>query len=148
ARAADLRYEPEAGPPLRVRAHPVLLGQALDNLLDNACKYSPAGTPVTLRTWEEAGDVCLTVEDEGCGIAAEDLPHVFEPFYRSRGARQDCAGAGLGLAVAARVVASFRGSLTAASAPGKGSRFTLRLPALAASPSTGSATGRKNSAGA
>jgi len=73
------------------------------------------------------------VEDAGRGIAAEDLPHIFEPFYRSPEARRlGRAGTGLGLAVARRVAAAFGGGLTAESRPGRGSRFTLKLPAAAA----------------
>jgi two-component system, OmpR family, sensor kinase len=118
------------GGPLEVRVQAPLLGQLLDNLLDNACKYSDPGTPITLRLGCEAGAVLLSVEDAGCGIAAEDLPHVFEPFYRSERARHaGRPGVGLGLAVAQRIAASFGGDLRAHSEPGRGSRFTLRLPA-------------------
>jgi signal transduction histidine kinase len=127
-RAADLQPEPAEGP-LWVRAHPALLGQALDNLLDNACKYSPPGSPVHVRTWEDGEAVCLGVEDQGDGIAAEDLPHVFEPFYRAAQARErGVGGVGLGLAVAARIVVAGGGRLTAHSEAGQGSRFTIRLP--------------------
>ena len=81
-----------------------LLGQLLDNLLENACKYSAAGTLITVSLLEEGGVVPLSVADTGCGIAIEDLPHVFEPFYRSAQARsQGVAGVGLGLAVAERI---------------------------------------------
>jgi heavy metal sensor kinase len=126
--AADLHPQAGGGP-LWVRAHPTLLGQALDNLLDNACKYGPPGSPVRLRAWQEGGAVCLGVEDEGPGVAAEDLPRLFEPFYRARQARAlGVGGAGLGLSVAARIVAAFGGEVRAESALGKGSRFTIRLP--------------------
>jgi heavy metal sensor kinase len=128
-RGADLRLEVDSVGPLRVRAQAALLGQLLDNLLDNACKYSERGTPITLAAWGEGGVVALTVEDAGRGIAAEDLPHVFEPFYRSPEARQQgVGGVGLGLAVARRIAAAFGGTLDAQGRPGQGVRLTLRLP--------------------
>ncbi len=127
-RRADVRLEVPAGP-LRVRAQRPLLGQLLDNLLDNACKYSEPGAPITLAARAEKGGVALTVEDAGRGIAAEDLPHVFEPFYRSPEARRrGVGGVGLGLAVARRIAAAFGGTLDAQGGSGKGTRLTLRLP--------------------
>jgi signal transduction histidine kinase len=109
--------------------HPALLGQLLDNLLDNACKYSEPGSPVTVRLGGSDGAVTLAVEDVGPGIDPVDLPHVFEPFYRSARARPGRAGVGLGLAVARRIAAALGGSLAAESEPGRGARFLLRLPA-------------------
>jgi signal transduction histidine kinase len=101
----------------------------LDNLLENACKYSGPGTPIVVRTWCEPGAVVLAVEDRGCGSPAEDLPRVFEPFYRAESARRlGRAGVGLGLAVARRIAATHRGTITAESEPGGGSRFVVRLP--------------------
>ncbi|HZY84983.1 MAG TPA: ATP-binding protein [Gemmataceae bacterium] len=127
-RGADLRLDVRPGP-LRVRAQAALLGQLLDNLLDNACKYSERGTPITLAARAEGGVVALSVEDAGGGIAGEDLPHVFEPFYRSPDARQrGVGGVGLGLAVARRIAAAFGGSLDVQSRSGQGTRLTLRLP--------------------
>ena len=127
ARAADLSVETGEGQ-LWAWIHPALLGQAVDNVLDNACKYSDPGTPVTVRAWSEGEAVCLGVEDRGRGIEAEDLPRVFESFYRARGARLSrSGGVGLGLAVAARIVASFGGRIEAKSEPGRGTLFTIRL---------------------
>jgi signal transduction histidine kinase len=128
-RAADLRLETPDGLRLEVHAHAPLLAQAVDNLLENACKYGEPGSPITLRAWQQPGLVCVAVEDRGCGIAAEDLPHIFEPFYRSRQARERrVSGLGLGLAVAARAVRALGGEITAKSQPGKGSLFTIQLP--------------------
>jgi heavy metal sensor kinase len=129
-RAADLRLECPRGSGVLARVQPALLGQLLDNLLDNAFKYSAAGTPVVLRVAPESGAVSLSVEDAGCGIAPEHLPHVFEPFYRapvSPGAA--CPGVGLGLAVAQRIARAFGGTLGVESEVGRGSQFRLRLPA-------------------
>jgi heavy metal sensor kinase len=114
--------------PLWVRAHAGLLAQVLDNLLDNACKYSAAGSPVTLRVWRQDGEARLAVEDRGHGIAAEDRRHVFDPFFRSAEARRCGAGVGLGLAVTARIVEALGGRIELISEPGRGSCFVLALP--------------------
>lgn len=128
ARAADLHLESTAAGPLMVSVQPPLLGQLVDNLLENACKYSQPGTPITCRLGREKGLVVLTVEDQGSGIAPEDLPHIFEPFYRSAQARRlGLGGVGLGLAVAQRIAGAFGGSLDVESVPGQGSRFSVRL---------------------
>ena len=111
------------------RAHRPLLGQLLDNLLENACKYSDPGTPIVVRARSEGDVVALEVEDHGCGIPAEDLPRVFEPFHRAEAARRlGLAGVGLGLAVARRIAEAHRGTIAAESTPGFGSRFLVRLP--------------------
>jgi signal transduction histidine kinase len=135
-RAHDLHMDASAGDrPFWVRVHPPLLAQAVDNLLDNACKYSAPGTPIALRLWRETGVAALSVEDQGCGIAEDELPHVFEPFYRSPTARRRGEnGVGLGLAVARRVVAAFGGTISVQANPGLGSRFVIRLPSIAETP--------------
>ncbi len=128
-RAADIRFEGRDSELLWTRAHPPLLGQLVDNLLENACKYSEPGTPVIVRAWCEPAAVALAVEDCGCGIPAEDLPRVFEPFHRAESARRlGHAGVGLGLAVARRIAATHGGTITADSEPGRGSRFVVLLP--------------------
>jgi two-component system, OmpR family, sensor kinase len=129
ARAADLHAEITGDPPPMVRVYPTLLAQLLDNLLENAFKYSLPGTPVIVRGWREHGAVALAVEDRGCGLSAEDVTHVFEPFFRAEPARREGqSGVGLGLSVARRIAATFGGSLDVRSEPGKGSAFVLRLP--------------------
>jgi signal transduction histidine kinase len=128
-RGADLCFEGSDGDPPWTRVHRPLLGQLLDNLLENACKYSGPGTPIVVRAWCEPGAVAMAVEDRGCGIPAEDLPRVFEPFYRAESARRlGRAGVGLGLAVARRIAATHGGTIAAESEPGRGSRFVVRLP--------------------
>ena len=107
-----------------VRAHPPLLGQLLDNLLDNARKHGRPGTPIRVETSQENDVVTLAVEDAGPGIPPEDIPHLFEPFYRSAQARRrGTPGVGLGLAVAHRIAVAFGGSLNVRSQPGKGCAF-------------------------
>jgi signal transduction histidine kinase len=114
---------------LWVRVQPALLGQLLDNLIDNACKYSSAVSPIKLRLDADVTGVMLSVEDQGAGIAPEDLPHIFEPFYRSaRARRQGRPGVGLGLAVARRIAEVFDGQISVSSVVGQGTRFVLRLP--------------------
>jgi heavy metal sensor kinase len=129
-RAADLKLDLHANDCLDVEANQPLLSQLVDNLLENACKYSCPGTAVTLRVRREGRDVVLSVEDSGPGISTEDLQHVFEPFYRSAASRrQGIGGVGLGLAVALRIAIVHGGSLDVESLVGQGSRFSLRLPA-------------------
>jgi signal transduction histidine kinase len=126
-RSADVGFEASGGP-VWADVHPDLFGELLDALLDNALKYSRAGARAVVRVGRDGGP-WVEVEDRGGGIAAEDLPHLFRPFFRSDAARKrGVPGAGLGLAVAARIAAAHGGSLTAESEPGRGSRFRARLP--------------------
>jgi two-component system, OmpR family, sensor histidine kinase MprB len=109
--------------PTIVAAVPARLERAVSNLLDNAVKYSPRGEPVEIRLL--GGE--LTVRDHGPGISAEDLPHVFDRFYRGAEARGR-PGSGLGLAIVAQVAGQLGGSVTAERAPGGGALMRLRLP--------------------
>jgi heavy metal sensor kinase len=128
-RAADLRTEVGGDGPFVARVQPLLLGQLLDNLIDNAFKYSDPGRPVVLRLRREGGAVALDVEDAGRGIAGDDLGHVFEPFYRSADSRRrGLPGVGLGLAMVQRIAAVLGGTVTVKSSEGTGSRFTVSLP--------------------
>src|SRR5262249_33141381 len=121
---------------ITVRAQPALLGQLVDNLLDNAVKYSAPGSPVTLRVARDTSGALLSVEDRGAGIAAEDLPHIFEPFYRSAEARQHARrgrpGAGPGGARPRRIATALGGELTAKSEHEQWTRLTLHLPSQSA----------------
>jgi signal transduction histidine kinase len=127
-RHPDVAFRSDAGAALRVEAYSPLLRELVGNLIDNALKYSPPGTPVVIRAHAEGGSVALSVEDGGPGIPPADLPHVFDPFFRSRAATGH-PGSGLGLAVAARIAGAFGGRVTAENRPGGGSRFTVTLPA-------------------
>ncbi len=124
----SLRCEP---PPqaIRILGDRNRLAQALDNLLDNALRYTPAGGEVLVRLEATAEEAILTVADTGEGIPAEALPHLFERFYRADPARGG-VGAGLGLAIVREIVQAHGGSVAVESQPGEGSRFTLRLPRL------------------
>ena len=115
--------------PLPVRVQPALLAELVNNLLDNAARYSDPGSPIRVGLRRAGPAVELSVEDRGIGIADEEIPHLFEPFYRSPEARRrGASGLGLGLSVAARLAAAFGGAIEVSSRHGQGSRFTLRLP--------------------
>jgi two-component system sensor histidine kinase MprB len=110
--------------PATVTAAPSALARAVANLLDNAAKWSPEGGVVDVSVRGGA----VTVRDRGPGIAAEDLPRVFDRFYRAAGAR-GLPGSGLGLAIVKQVAEAHGGAVTAAPADGGGSIFRLELPA-------------------
>ena len=107
--------------------------QAADILLDNAVKYTPEGGEVRMSVREQDGWACLEVSDTGVGISAEQIPHIFERFYRADRARSS-PGAGLGLSIARQIAEAHGGSISVESELGKGSTFTLRIPKQAARP--------------
>ncbi|WP_422931471.1 sensor histidine kinase [Singulisphaera sp. PoT] len=116
--------------PAWVHVHPVLLGQLLDNLIDNAEKYGVSAAPIRVRVSRENSMVILGVEDEGHGIAPSDLPRVFEPFYRASSARRPTSqGVGLGLAIVHRIATVLGGRVEVQSELGRGCRFECHLPA-------------------
>lgn len=126
-RFADLQFHVTSG---IVRVDSLLFGQAMDNLVENAFKYSPSGSTVRVESRCKENEVEIVVEDEGPGIASEDRGRIFEPFFRSGMARRrGIPGVGLGLAVTARIVAAFGGRIEVISEEGQGTRFTLWLPA-------------------
>ncbi|WP_407699002.1 sensor histidine kinase [Streptomyces katsurahamanus] len=141
AAAQQARAE-TAGVALRVRAadglpqltaDPVRLRQAVGNLVSNAVRHTPPGGTVTLRAYdsgERPGQwLAVAVADTGEGITAENLPHVFDRFWRAEKSRnRRMGGSGLGLAIVRNLTEAHGGTVTAASEPGKGAEFTLRLP--------------------
>ncbi|MGI3776902.1 MAG: ATP-binding protein [Janthinobacterium lividum] len=125
-----------ADPAPAALADPALLEQVLVNLLENAVKYAPAGSLTLVRITAEPGLACLSVADEGIGIPADDLPHVFDSFFRARRGDRVAPGTGLGLAIARGLVEAMGGRIDARSpradlpADGlPGTVLTLRLPA-------------------
>jgi two-component system sensor histidine kinase MprB len=123
--ANDVRFRLVAEPTL-VRGVPARLDRAVTNLLDNAAKWSPAGELVEV---EVAGGT-VGVRDHGPGISDDDLPFIFDRFYRSAEARS-MPGSGLGLAIVRQVAEAHGGHVTAERPPGGGSRFVLSVPAVA-----------------
>jgi two-component system sensor histidine kinase KdpD len=108
---------------------PVLFEQALFNILDNAGKYAPAGTAITVRGWRDGDAVVLQVLDEGRGIAPNELEQIFGKFYRARKGDQVRAGTGLGLAIARGFIEAMHGTVIAANRSDRpGAVFTIRLP--------------------
>ena len=124
ARAPQVRFVTALSPTL-VQADPVLLERAVSNLLENAVKYSPPGAPIEVSV--RGGEV--VVQDHGPGIAEEDLPRVFDRFYRAAAARSK-PGAGLGLAIV-REAAEAHGGTATAESNASGARFKLALPSTA-----------------
>jgi PAS domain S-box-containing protein len=107
------------------------LGQVAANLLDNAVKYSPAGSPVEVQVRSAGDGVEFTVTDHGIGIAPEHQDRIFERFYQVDSSRsRDIGGMGLGLAICRYTVQSHGGAIGVQSAEGQGSTFTVRLPLL------------------
>jgi signal transduction histidine kinase len=117
---------------LPVHADEGELRRALRHLLTNALHYTPAGGFITVTTAADRRQIVFTVSDTGIGIAPEDLPRIFDPFYRADPARQiDSGGMGLGLSVVKMIVEAHNGQIAVQSQPGIGSSFTLSLPIVA-----------------
>jgi two-component system sensor histidine kinase KdpD len=114
-----------------VRGDAALLEQVLFNLLDNADKYSPPGSVTRIAAFASAGEVRITVTDEGIGIPKDALSKIFDKFYRVAGGDGRAPGTGLGLSICAAIVTAMGGTITARSptASGKGSEFEVALPA-------------------
>ena len=114
---------------IRAEINAPLFEQAVSNLLENALKYSPEGSPVTLSCDQDEGRTCIEVRDTGSGIAAEHLPRLFERFYRVDKARsRQMGGTGLGLAIVKHIAQAHQGLVTVTSELGVGSTFTIILP--------------------
>jgi two-component system sensor histidine kinase BaeS len=124
--AAGLTVERQLAPAW-VTADPRWLHQVVTNLLTNALKFTPADGRVTVRSGTQGPSAVLRVTDTGAGIPADELPHIFERFWRGRQAAHT-SGSGIGLAVAAELARAHGGQLAASSEPGRGTEMTLTLP--------------------
>lgn len=114
---------------IAVRINPPLLEQAVVNLIDNAVKYSDSGKTVRVEAAESGSEVIISVIDDGCGIAKEHLPRLFERFYRVDRARsRELGGTGLGLAIVKHIAKAHGGHVAVESTLGKGSTFVIHLP--------------------
>jgi two-component system sensor histidine kinase SenX3 len=115
--------------PLAARADSDAAYQCIHNLIDNALKYSPKGSPVTIGSGRRDGGVVLQVSDRGPGIAPEEQDLVFDQFYRAGSADVGgVQGAGIGLALVKRIMRAHGGTVTLESRPGEGSTFQLTFP--------------------
>ncbi|MFJ3671002.1 sensor histidine kinase [Streptomyces sp. NPDC090106] len=129
AAAAGVALETSVTGTPSLDADPVRMRQALGNLVSNALRHTPAAGSVTLTARAEGDAVVLAVSDTGSGIDAADLPHVFDRFWRAEKSRsRRTGGSGLGLSIVRHLVAAHGGTADAASEPGAGSVFTLRVP--------------------
>jgi two-component system OmpR family sensor kinase len=106
-----------------------LIERVLENLLENGVRYTPPGGSVSLLMKPEDEDIAVEVRDTGPGIPEKEIPHVFNRFYQSEKSRNGQGGhSGLGLAIAKRILELHNRSIEVSSVPGKGTRFTFRLP--------------------
>jgi two-component system sensor histidine kinase BaeS len=129
ATEAGVALTVDAPGPVWIEADPDRLRQVLGNLVSNAIRYTDRGGHVLLKVRAEDDRAVLTVQDTGVGIAAGDLPRVFDRFWRADPARQRATGGtGLGLTIAHRIVADHGGAIEVTSRPHVGTTFTVRLP--------------------
>lgn len=125
AQAAGVSLDVEANHDLPLlNLDPERIHQVLSNLLSNALRYTPRGAKIFICCRAGGGDALIEVQDSGPGIPADELPHVFERFYKSR----DSGGMGLGLAIAKHLVQAHGGTIRAHSEPGRGTGIEVRLP--------------------
>jgi two-component system sensor histidine kinase BaeS len=128
-REKNLKLALAPGPPAVIRTDRAALAKIFDNLLSNAYKYTPSGRAVALTLTALPGAVRIDVSDQGIGIAAADLPYIFERFYRTDQSRnRESGGFGLGLTIVKELVEAMAGTVTVRSVPGEGSVFTVNLP--------------------
>jgi signal transduction histidine kinase len=130
ADAKQIRVEiSDDGQPHEASFDRAAITDAIDNLVENAIKYSPPGESIAVTVRTIGDDVEVDVADHGSGVDAVDLPHIFDKFYRGRRSEtHDVRGTGLGLSLVKAIVEAHQGTVAVASMPGHGSRFTLRLP--------------------
>lgn len=117
-------------PKISVRGNKDSLSQAVAIILDNAIKYSPAKSNIQVKAQSDTKYVWVSIKDEGVGIKAVHLPHIFDRFYRvdSSRSKHTVEGFGIGLSLAKKIIEQHNGEIIAASTPGKGSTFTIKLP--------------------
>ena len=124
-----IRLDVEDGVPL-VWADPLRLDEIVTNLVENAAKYSDPGAPITLHVQSDGDGATLTVEDEGAGILAEEIPMLFDRFFQSKRPRAKKSGLGIGLYITKGLVEAHGGRVWVDSQPGEGSRFHVWLPCV------------------
>lgn len=117
------------GSPPSVMADPMRLDRIVTNLVENAAKYSPAGTPIRIDLRSERGGATLRVRDRGQGISAADIPHLFERYFQTARAREKKSGLGLGLYITKGLVEAHGGTIAVESEVNRGSTFSVWFPA-------------------
>jgi two-component system sensor histidine kinase KdpD len=105
-----------------------LIQRVLQHLIENAAKFSPPSRPITLSAEMEDGRIQVSVEDEGPGIDPDDLPFIFEKYYRGKQQKGVSTGTGMGLAIARAILKAHHGGIVVRSKPGQGARFTFWIP--------------------
>jgi signal transduction histidine kinase len=123
-RTIDVKTQEDA----RIETDPTQLHRMLAILVDNAMKYSPEDTPVDMGLSRSDGHAVVSVTDHGCGIPEDEVPYIFERFYRAQGSTR-ADGTGLGLALAGEIAAHLGGEIEVKSSPEEGSTFSVWLPA-------------------
>jgi signal transduction histidine kinase len=106
------------------------LSETFVNIFGNAIKYSHDGSKIFLQADERENEILISIKDTGIGISSEDLPHIFEGFYRGKDVQTVIAGHGIGLAVSRQIIEAHGGSITVESELGKGSTFLIQLPTV------------------
>ncbi len=128
AEEKNIRVQTQFPEDLHFSVDPNRIRQVLANLLDNAIKFTPDGGSVELEAEKRDNRVLFTINDTGCGIHHDDLPHIWDRLYRSDRSRSE-KGLGLGLSLVKAIVMAHEGSVDVTSEPGKGSKFVISLPA-------------------
>ena len=128
-RGVRLRWRSPVGDPLYVLADPKMIGQVLANLLGNALKFTPEGGVIDAHAQRDGNFVRFAIIDTGPGIAADELPHLFERFYQARDNPQKSKGLGLGLAICKGLVEAHGGRIWVESILGAGCAFNFTVPA-------------------
>ena len=127
----DIAIETSIEEPLApINGNEVTLVEALVNIIGNAVKYTQMGGHIAIASREEAGKILVEIKDNGVGIAAEDIPHLFDDFYVGKTKPEGERRSGVGLAITKRIIEAHDGSITVESELGKGSTFTVHLPCL------------------
>jgi|JI10StandDraft_1071094.scaffolds.fasta_scaffold68528_3 signal transduction histidine kinase len=131
AQIKKMKIHSELEPLFPIRMDPDLMRQVFSNILENAIKYAPEQTQISVKTYEKDGFVFFVIADQGPGIAAQELPHLFSKFYRSANAKSSpIKGSGLGLYLAKYFTELHQGQIFVESDSGKGTIFVVQLPQL------------------
>ncbi len=124
-----MKIHSELEPLFPIRMDPDLMRQVFSNILENAIKYAPEQTQISVKTYEKDGFVFFVIADQGPGIAAQELPHLFSKFYRSANAKSSpIKGSGLGLYLAKYFTELHKGRIFVESNYGQGTVFIVELP--------------------